>query len=90
MKYKIYLDAIQCDRFCCNFIRSCDLGIEEYGTPVIISFTIDEEPTKELIDRIIELHLKSKEEKSLKSYFSNIKLNRIELIDLLEREEEDE
>ncbi len=80
MKYKIYLDDILWDRFCRNIFCICYLGIEEYGTPVIISFTIDEEPTKELIDKIIELLLKSKEEKSLKSYFADVKLNRIELM----------
>lgn len=80
MKYKIYLDAIQCDRLCCDFIRSCDLGIEEYGISVIISFCIDQEPTEELIQKIIECHLKSKENKELRSYFTNVKLNRIELL----------
>lgn len=80
MKYKIYLDAIKCDRLCCNFIRSCDLGIEEYGIPVIISFYMEEQPTKEIIDKIIDCHLKSREEKSLRNYFSNVKLNRVEVV----------
>lgn len=80
MKYKVYLNAIKCDRFYCNFIKNCDLGISEFGVPVIISFTMDNEPTKEVIQKIIDCHLKSKEEKSLNSYFSNVTLNRIELI----------
>lgn len=80
MKYKIYLDAILCDRFCCNFIRSCDLGIDEYGVPVIISFTMDKEPTDEIIQKIIDGHLRSREEKSLREYYINVKLNRIELL----------
>lgn len=79
MKYKIYLNAIQCDRFLSNMIRAFDLGISEYGTPVIISFTIDKEPTKEIVQKIIDCHIKTKEEKSLKTYLSNVSLNRIEL-----------
>lgn len=80
MKYKVYLDAVQCDRACCNFIRACDLGISEYGVPVRISFLIDKEPTQDVIQKIIDVHLKSKEKKDLKTYLVNVKLNRIECI----------
>ena len=80
MKYKIYLDAIQCNRLYSNFIKSCDLGIESVGVPKIISCTIEQEPTKEIIDKIIKCHLKSKDELSLSNYFTSVKLNRIEVI----------
>lgn len=80
MKYKIYLDAILCDRNCCKLIKAFDLGIEEYGVPVTISFNLNQEPTKEIIEKIIEKHKESKDNKELKKYFTNIKLNRIETI----------
>lgn len=79
-RYKVYLDAIKCNRMYSSFIRNCDLGIEEFGVPISISFTIEQEPTKEVIDKIIEVHNSTKEHKELDWYFSNVKLNRIELI----------
>jgi len=71
MKYKVYLDAL----------RSCDLGIEEVGIPVIISFTLDKEPTKELLDKIIQKYEETKEIDSLGHYLISVKLNRVELVE---------
>lgn len=79
-RYKVYLDAIKCNRMYSSFIRNCDLGIDNIGVPISISFTIEQEPTKEVIDKIIEVHNSTKEHKELDWYFSNVKLNRIELI----------
>lgn len=80
MDYKIVLNATMCDRFTSNFMKACDLGIENVGVPVKISITIENEPTDEIIQKIIAQHLKTKENKSLDKYFDNISLNRIELV----------
>ena len=80
MKYKLFFDVILCDRFCSNFIRVCNLGISDYGVAGIVSFTTETEPTDEYIEKIIEQLEKTKEEKSLKFYYANVKLNRIEVI----------
>ena len=80
MKYKLFFDVIKCDRFCSNFIKTCDLGISDYGVAGIVSFTTEIEPTEKYIEKIIIQLEKTKEEKSLKSYYANIKLNRIEVV----------
>ena len=79
-KYKVYLSAIKCNRFYSNFMRACDLGIDDVGVKVEISFTIEQEPTKEVIDKIIFAHEQAKYNRDLTEYFINVKLNRIELI----------
>lgn len=80
MKHKLVFDVIQCDRFCSNFIRNCDLGIDHYGVAGKISFTTETEPTDEYIEKMIKQIEKTKEEKSLEKYFVDVKLNRIELV----------
>lgn len=80
MKYKLYFDVIQCDRFCSNFIRNCDLGIDDYGVGATVSFTTETEPTEEYIEKMIKILEKTKEEKSLEKYFVCVKLNRVELV----------
>ena len=80
MDYKIVLNAKMCDRFTSNFMKACDLGIENVGVPVKISITIENEPTEEIIEKIINQHLKTKENKLLDKYFDNISLDRIELV----------
>ena len=80
MKYKVYLNAIKCNRKYSSFIRNCDLGISDIGIPVIISFTLNEEPTDKLINKIIECHERIKFNNSLNEYFTQVKLNRIEVI----------
>ena len=80
MKYKIYLDAIKCNRWYCNFIKSCGLGIDEYGTPCVISFIMEEQPTEEIINKIIDIHLQTKDNKKLECYFSNVKFKKIEVL----------
>ena len=79
-KYKIYLSAIKCNRFYSNFMRACDLGIDDVGVKVEISFIIEQEPTKEVIDKIIFAHEQAKYNRDLTEYFINVKLNRIEVI----------
>lgn len=79
-KYKVYLSAIKCNRFYSNFMRACDLGIDDVGVKVEISFIIEQEPTKEVIDKIIFAHEQAKYNRDLTEYFINVKLNRIEVI----------
>lgn len=80
MKYKYYLSAIQCNRFYSNIMRSFDLGIEDVGLKGEISFITDKKPIKENIDKIEKLLNSTKEEKSLSSYYRNVKFIRVEVI----------
>lgn len=80
MEYKYYFNAILCDRFCCNFIRACDLGIDEYGESITITFITDKEPTKENIAKIEKILNSTKEEKILKYYYVNVKFDKAEIV----------
>lgn len=80
MKYKYYLSAIQCNRFYSNFIKSCGLGIEDVGVNIQISFITDKEPTKENIEKIEKLLESSQQEKSLSSYYRNVKFLKAEVV----------
>lgn len=55
-------------------------GIEAVGVNVSISFVTDKEPTKENIERIEKLLESSKDEKSLSSYYANVKFIRAEVV----------
>lgn len=80
MKYKIYFDVIQCNRFYSNFMRACDLGgITDVGVKGVLSYVTTTEPTKEYIEKMTKVIESTKQEKSLEAYFVNVKLNRIEL-----------
>lgn len=80
MKYKYYLTAIQCNRLYSNFMRGLDLGIDDVGVNIQISFITDKEPTKENTDKIEKLLESSKEEKSLDSYYRNVKFQKAEIV----------
>ena len=80
MKYKYYLSAIQCNRFYSNFIKSCGLGIEDVGVNIQISFITDKEPTKQNIEKIEKLLNSSQQEKSLTSYYRNVKFLKAEIV----------
>ena len=80
MKYKYYLSAIQCNRSYSNFMRSCGLGIEDVGINIEISFITDKEPIKENTEKIEKLLNSTKEEKSLSSYYRNVKFIKAEVI----------
>ena len=80
MKYKYFLFAIQCNRNYSNFIKNFDLGIEEIGVQVEISFITDKEPTKKMTTKIEKLLESSKDEKSLTCYFRCVKFIRAEVI----------
>lgn len=80
MQYKYYLSAIQCNRFYSNFMKSCGLGIEDVGVNIQITFITDKEPTKETTEKIEKLLNSSKGEKSLSSYYRNVKFIKAEVI----------
>ena len=84
MKYKYFLSAIQCNRLYSDFMRSCDLGIDSVGVRKEISFVTGKEPTKDNINKIEKLLESSKDEKSLSSYYADVKFIRAEVI--LEKE----
>lgn len=80
MKYRYLLSAIQCNRLYSNFMKSCGLGIEDVGVNIEISFITDKEPNKENTNKIEILLESSKEEKSLSSYYRNVKFIKAEVI----------
>lgn len=80
MKYRYYLSAIQCNRFYSNFMKSCGLGIEDVGVNIQISFITDKEPTKDNIEKIEKLLNSSQQEKSLSSYYRNVKFLKAEIV----------
>ena len=80
MKYKYYLTALQCNRIYSFFMRNCGLGIEDVGVNTTISFITDKEPIKENIEKIEKLLESSKQEKSLSSYYRNVKFIKAEVI----------
>lgn len=80
MKYKYYLTAIQCNRVYSNFMRGLDLGIDDVGVNIQISFITDKEPTKENTEKIEKLLESSRDEKSLSSYYRNVKFQTAEIV----------
>ena len=89
MKYRYYLSAVQCNRLYCNFIKSCDLGIDSAGVPITISFVTDREPTKEIIEKIERLLNSSEQEESLSCYYKCVKFLRAEVV-IEDKEENNE
>ena len=55
-------------------------GVSDIGINVEISFITDKEPTKENIEKIEKLLESSKDEKSLSSYYANVKFIRAEVV----------
>jgi len=82
MMYKYYFKAIQCHKWYSNFMRACDLGIDDAGISVEISFVTDQKPTKENKEKIIKILEKTKEEKSLETCFVNVKFIRCEVLEV--------
>lgn len=80
MEYKLFFTAIMCDRLCSKFMKMCDLGVEDVGVEVDMSFTTTTEPTKEYINKIILVLESTKYYKELEKYFANVKLDRIEVV----------
>lgn len=79
-EYNYCFSVILCDRWCSNFIKNCDLGIEEYGVSATISFVTNLKPNKQNIKRIIKLLESTKDNKELKQYYSMVKFERAEVI----------
>ena len=59
---------------------NCSSPSETIAVNVLISFATDKEPTKENIEKIEKLLESSKEEKSLSSYYANVKFIRAEVV----------
>lgn len=64
-------------------------GIDDVGVNIQISFVTEKEPTKENIEKIEKLLESSKAEKSLSSYYINVKFVRAEVI-IEDKEDKDE
>lgn len=86
IKYKYIYNVIICDRFCSNFMQKCDLGVTDVGVEAKVSFISQIKPTKESIENFKNLIEKSKEEKSLDKYYTNVKYVEANII----MEDEDE
>jgi len=54
--------------------------VEDVGVKIQISFITDKEPTKEIIEKIEKLLNSSQSEKSLSSYYRNVKFIKAEVI----------
>lgn len=81
MKYKYIFSALQCDKFISHFIRNADLGINDVGIKVVISFLSDKKLTDEEIEKTKKYLESSEQEKELKIYLTSIKLERVELLE---------
>ena len=79
-KYKIIFKALECDKWCCLFIRNLDLGISEYGIPVKINIVVEKEPTDEDVEKIKEILELAKDNKEIKQYYTNVELEKIEIL----------
>lgn len=80
MEYKLFFTALMCNRLCSKFMKMCDLGVEDVGVEVVMSFVTPTKPTKEYIDKIIKTLESTKNYKELEKYFVNVKLDRIEVV----------
>lgn len=80
MQYKYIFSALQCDKFISKFMRACDVGVEDVGIGVQISFLSDKKLTDKQIKKTIEYLESSKDNKELEKYFTNVKLKSIELL----------
>lgn len=84
MIYKVYLEALLCDKWQCNFIKNCDLGITEFGKNITISFTTEEEPTTDKLQNVIKILLSTRDNKDFEQYYSNVSVKRIEMLEVCE------
>lgn len=80
MEYKLFFTALMADRICSKFMKMCDLGVEDVGVEVDMSFVTSTKPTKEYIDKIILVLESTKYYEELEKYFANVKLDRIEVL----------
>ena len=87
MKYKYFFDVLQCNRFYSDFMRACDLDMNDVGIEGTVSFISDAEPTKETIKKIETLLDSTKDEKSLEYYYRNTTFIRVEVIPIGENDE---
>ena len=55
-------------------------GIDDVGVNITISFITDKEPTKENIEKIEKLLESTRDEKSLRSYYTCVKFKRAEVV----------
>lgn len=78
--YKVYFDAILCDRFTNRLLKKLDLMREgNTGTGIQISMNTEEMPTQEQIQQMIKCMEASKDNIELSQYYACVRLNRIEV-----------
>lgn len=81
MEYKVYFDVFLCDRFTSNFMRNRQL-CDDVGIRTTVEITVTETPTKEYIAKIIKILESTREEQSLKQYYTGVKHLRTEVINV--------
>lgn len=81
MEYKVYFDVFLCDRFTSNFMRNRQL-CDDVGIRTTVEITVTETPTKEYIAKIIKVLESTREEQSLKQYYTGVKHLRTEVINV--------
>ena len=81
MKYKLYFNVFLCDRFASNFMRNCQL-CDDVGIRTTIEVTVSDTPTKEYITKIIKVLESTREEQSLKQYYTGVEHLRTEVINV--------
>lgn len=78
--YKIYFDAILCDRFTNRFLKKFDvMRSGDTGAEVQITMNMEEMPTQEQIQQMIKCMEASKDNIELSQYYACVRLNRIEV-----------
>ena len=82
MKYKIYLNALMYDKQLCKFMKTCGFEEEEVGARIMITFHTEQEPTKEYIQKVINIYSSTKNMEKLNVYFTDVRLDRIELVEV--------
>lgn len=79
MQYNLYFRALMCDRFVCDFMKACDLGVDGVGVECEICLTVNDMPKD--IHKIEELLESTKDNKELEKYYMNVKHIRTEIIE---------
>lgn len=77
--YRLYFSVILCDRFTSNFMRTCEL-CDHVGIRTTVTMTTNEEPTDEYIKKITKVMESTKDEKSLKQYYTCVEFIKVEEI----------
>lgn len=80
MKYRYHLLATQHNRDNSEFVKNCEVHIEDIGINVKISFITDKEPMKSNIDKIIQVFENTRNNENLSTYYTAVELLKVEKV----------